>query len=249
MAGRRAVPQIIESISPASCTVEHRLEVLRGLPFFRDLPPERLAEINHQFRSYDVEPGATIYLSGDPAGRLYVVAHGRVKLLRHSASGQDTLLDILTTGEMFGTLAALGDLTYPDTAEAQTFSCVLGIGAQDFQTILERSPDVALRVLGIVARRLQEAHTTISQISATPAEARIAATLVKLAEKLGVADEKGTLIQTRLSRQDIAAMTGTTTETASRVMSQFRRDGLIESGRQWIIVTDLPRLTEIAEIG
>ncbi len=249
MAGRRAVPQIIESISPASCTVEHRLEVLQGLPFFRDLSPERLAEINRQFRSYDVEPGATIYLSGDPAERLYVVAHGRVKLLRHSASGQDTLLDILTTGEMFGTLAALGDLTYPDTAEAQTFCCVLGIGAQDFQAILERSPDVALRVLGIVARRLQEAHTTISQISATPVEARVAAALVKLAEKLGVHDQKGTLIQTRLSRQDLAAMTGTTTETVSRVMSQFRRDGLIESGRQWIVVTDLPRLTELAELG
>lgn len=249
MAERRSVPQVIESISPASCTVDHRLEVLHGLPFFSNLSRERLEEINRQFRAYDVEPGATIYLSGDPAERLYVVAHGRVKLLRHSASGQDTLLDILATGEMFGTLAALGDLTYPDTAEAQTFSCVLGIGAQDFQAILERSPDVALRVLGIVAKRLHEAHTTISQISATPAEARVAAALVKLAEKLGVADDRGTLIQTRLSRQDIAAMTGTTTETASRVMSQFRRDGVIESGRQWIIVTDLPRLTELAELG
>ena len=248
MAGRRAVPQIVESISPASCTVDHRLEVLHGLPFFQHLPHEQIAEINRQFHAYDVEAGATIYFSGDPAERLYVVAHGRVKLLRHSASGQDTLLDILTTGEMFGTLAALGDLTYPDTAEAQTFCCVLGIGAQEFQTILERSPDVAVHVLGIVAKRLQEAHTTISQISATPVEARVAAALVKLSEKLGVEDERGTLIQTRLSRQDIAAMTGTTTETASRVMSQFRRDGLIESGRQWIVVTDLPRLAEIAEV-
>ncbi|MEI2616516.1 MAG: Crp/Fnr family transcriptional regulator [Thermomicrobiales bacterium] len=248
MANRRSVPQIVESISPASCTVDHRLEVLRGLPFFHDLSHERLEEINRQFRSYDVEAGATIYMSGDRTERLYVVAHGRVKLLRHSASGEDTLLDILATGEMFGTLAALGDVTYPDTAEAQTFSCVLGIGAHDFQAILDRSPDVALRVLGIVAKRLQEAHTTISQISTTPAEARVAAALVKLAGKLGVPDERGTLIQTRISRQDIAAMTGTTTETASRVMSQLRRDGVIESGRQWIVVIDLPRLTEIAEM-
>ena len=112
MANRRSVPQIVESISPASCTVDHRLEVLRGLPFFHDLSHERLEEINRQFRSYDVEAGATIYMSGDRTERLYVVAHGRVKLLRHSASGEDTVLDILATGEMFGTLAALGDEAY-----------------------------------------------------------------------------------------------------------------------------------------
>jgi CRP-like cAMP-binding protein len=234
-------------IGPADCTIEHRLAVLHDVPFFSHLPSDRLSQINQRFHAYGYEPGETIYFSGDPAERLYVVTDGEVKLLRHSANGQDVLLDILGSGEMFGSFAALGDRTYPDTAEAQTACCVLSISASDFQTVLERFPEIAVTVLSIVARRLQEAQDTVSQISATQVDARVAAVLLKLAEKLGVEEDGGIVIQTRISRQDIAAMTGTTTETVSRVMSQFRRDGLIGGGRQWIVITAPDRLSDIAE--
>lgn len=246
MTARRRVPAVGREVGPESCSIEHRHEILHGLPFFAHLSSEALAEINQQFYATGYAAGETVYFSGDPAERLFVVAHGEVKLLRHSAGGQDVLLDMLGEGEMFGTLTVLGDRSYPDTAVAQTPCCVLGISAADFQTILARVPEVALAVLGLVAERLQNAHDTISQISATPVESRVAAALLKLAEKLGVQDERGVLINTRLSRQDLAAMTGTTTETASRIMSQFRRDGLIESGREWIIVTNAAQLEQIA---
>lgn len=247
MTERRRTPLEAEDVEPQMCTVDLRLEILSQVPFFAGLSAGEIAEVNALFREEGHTPGETIYFVGDPAMRLYVVAAGKVKLMRHTLSGQDVLLDILTPGEFFGSLSALDDEEYRDTAQAQTMCCVLRIAAEEFQTILQRYPSVALRVLDLMAERLRAAHETVRQLSAHSVEQRIAATLLKLAEKLGEEKEEGLLIQVPLSRQDLAEMTGTTPETASRVMSQFRTAGLIRSGRQWVAITDRAGLSAIAE--
>lgn len=85
-------------------------------------------------------------------------------------------------------------------------------------------------------------HELIEQLSAHPAEQRIASTLLALAGKLGEKRGNAVLIQMPLSRQDLAEMTGVTPETASRVLTQFRRSGLISSGRRWVAILDPVRL-------
>lgn len=247
MSARPQPPVTASHVSSSGCTVEHRLKVLHAVPFFRHLSLDELRPVNERFHSHSYQPQETIYFDGSPAERLYVLAHGKVKLLRHTVAGQDVLLDILGPGEMFGSLAALGDRAYPDEALAITQVCALGIGAADFQAVLERYPSVAIAVLQVVAGRLQEAHDAISQLSAGSVEVRVAAALLKLAEKLGVDHRDGRLIEAPLSRQDLAAMTGATTESVSRVMSQFRRDGLVTSGRGWVVLRDARALAEIAE--
>jgi CRP-like cAMP-binding protein len=247
MTHRRHTPLETEDIEPHMCTVELRLEILGQVPFFVGLAPDQVADVNTLFREHGYTAGETIYFAGDPATRLYVVAAGKVKLMRHTLSGQDVVLDILTPGEFFGSVSALGDEEHPDTAQAQTMCCVLGIAADDFQTVLERYPGIAVRALDMVTSRLKAAHETVRQLSAHPVEQRIAATLLSLAEKLGEEQDEGLLIQVPLSRQDVAEMTGTTPETASRVMSQFRKAGLIRSGRQWVAIADREGLARIAE--
>jgi CRP/FNR family transcriptional regulator, nitrogen oxide reductase regulator len=243
----RHTPLESKPVEPEACTLDVRLQVLHRVPFFANLSHTEVAEINHSFTAHGYQAGEIIYFTGDGANRLYVVAMGRVKLLRHTLAGHDVLLDILAPGEFFGSLATLGDEVYPDTAQAQTGCCVLGIGSEQFQAILQRHPAVALRVLALTAERLKAAHETIRQLSAHPVEQRIAAVLRKLAEKVGEESAEGLLIQMPLSRQDIAALTGSTVETASRILSQFRKDGLIRSGRQWIAVVDQAGLAALAE--
>lgn len=247
MRGAYRPPSTSHAIDSGGCTIEHRLEVLRAVPFFRHLSLDELQPINDRFQSRAFAGQQAIYTAGTPAERLYVVAHGKVKLVRHTVRGQDVLLDIVGPGELFGSLAALGDREYTDAAQAQSSACVLSIDSADFEMILERSASVALAVLKVVAGRLQEAHEAISQISTMPVEVRVAAALVKLAEKLGVESAEGVLIQSPLSRQDLAAMVGATVESVSRVMSEFRRQGLIAGGRGWVAVRDMATLRETAE--
>lgn len=246
MASRKRTPLETGSIEPHMCSVDLRLQILSKVPFFAGLDAGSLPGVNRLFHERGHPAGGTIYFAGDHAAHLYVVADGKVKLSRHTLTGQDVLLDILVRGDFFGSLTALGDEVYPETAQAQTASCVLEITARDFQTVLQRYPSVALSALTIVAGRLKTAHETIHHLSAHPVESRLASTLLKLAEKMGEKHDGEVLIQMPLSRQDLAAMIGTTTETASRLMSQFRKDGLIRAGRQWVAIADQNALAAIA---
>ena len=246
MSTRRKTPLHVETVEPAACSVDLRLSILQQAPFFAGLSPVEIGAVNKQFREYGFQPGEPIYFSGETAANLYVVASGRVKLLRHSASGQDVLLDILQPGDYFGSLTMLADEVYPDTAQAQTAVCVISIRSEAFRVLLQQYPPVALAVLDITAKRLQETQETVRRLSVNSVEQRIAAVLLKLAHKLGEITVEGILIQMPLSRDDLAQMTGTTTETASRIVSQFQKEGLVHSGRQWIAITDKPRLETIA---
>lgn len=246
MAGRRQTPLAAHDIDPQTCSIDLRLDILRRTPFFAALSLEELAQVNQVFHEHGYEPGETVYAAGTPAEWLCVVATGKVKIVRPTPQGQNVLLDIVTPGEFFGSLSVLGDRQYGDSAEAQTMCCVLSVAAPDFQAILQRYPPVTLAVLDLVAARLAEAHELVEQNSSQSVERRIAAVLLKLGEKLGEQREGDLLIQMPLSRQDLAEMAGTTIETASRVMSRFRKDGLVRSGRRWVALVDRERLAAIA---
>lgn len=191
--------------------------------------------------------GQAIYFEGDPAAYFYLVSNGKVKLLRHSILGREVLLEILQTGEYFGNLASPGEKGYSETAIAQTSGCILQISTENFKTILSHHPDVTLKVLDAVNKRLEQSQEVVKQLSAYSIEQRVAATLIRLAAKMGEHKQKRLLIQLPSSRQDLAAMTGTTVETVSRVMSHLAEDGLISTGRKWVAVSDLAGLERIVK--
>lgn len=246
LAQRRRTPVRVNRIEPRLCTLQLRLQMLRRTPFLAALGPEDLVRINRLFVERGYGADQTIYVAGEPARRLYVVASGQVKLVRVAPSGQSILLDLLTPGGFFGTLSAPTNRTYHNSARAQTMCCVLSIAADDFQVVLRRYPAVALAVLDMVTTQLQETRDLIEHHSAQTVDRRIAATLLTLGQKVGEEHDGVLLLQMPLSRQDLAAMAGTTVETSSRVMSQFRKDGLIQSGRRWVALVDRDRLAVLA---
>jgi CRP-like cAMP-binding protein len=229
------------------CDLDLRLYILGRLPFFRDLPASRILEINRLFTDHGHPPGEVLYFEGSSATSLYVIADGNVKLLRHTTSGKDVMLDILKPGEFFGSLSHSKADTYAETALAHTQACILSIDGVDFRRILSDHPPVALKVMDIMSERLREAHEMMRLLSVSTVEQRLAFVLLKLGDKLGEQDETGLLIQMPLARGDLAELTGTTTETASRVMSQFQKDRLIKTGRQWVAITNKPGLAAITE--
>lgn len=237
------------SLTPVehTCPRPVRLNVLTRAPYFAGLAEEQIEYLDSlmHVRSYSV--GEAIYHSGQDATRLFVVASGRIKLLRPSASGQDTLIDVMVPGGMFGTLSELGDPAYRDSAVALTPVCVLSMSDADFHTVLRAHPSVALAALADVAQRLAHSQETVRAMAADTVAQRVAGRLVQLADKVGVAHEDGTIrLEVPLTRADLAAMVGSTTESVSRVMSRLRADGLVTSGRGWTSVRDLDALRDRA---
>ena len=240
-------PVRLEWVDPAVCTLDYRLKIISRLPFFCHLTPEAIVVISGLFEDRDVAAEQTIYFEGDPGDHLYLVAIGKVKLLQHTSLGREVLLDVLRGGEYFGNLTSINNRSYTETAVAQTDCCILQISAQNFEKVLIRYPDVTMKVLKAVGQRLEEFQEIIKQLSVYTADQRIAAALIRLAKKLGEQKPKGMLIQLPFSRQDLAAMTGTTVETVSRVMSRFSAEGLISTGRKWVSVNDLEGLEQVVK--
>ena len=236
-------------MDPGVCSLEYRLKIIRRLPFFRHLSPDAIIGINELFKDCDFAAEQTIYFEGDPGENLHLVASGKVKLTRLASSGREVLLDILQGGEYFGHFAIASQPGYSETAVAQTDCCILQISAQNFETVMNRYPEVTMKVLKAVGQRLEESQEIIKQLSVYTVEERIAATLIRVARKLGEQKQTGMLIQIPFSRQDLAAMTGTTVETVSRVMSRFSTEGLISTGRRWVVLRDIEHLERIAKEG
>lgn len=247
MSPRRKSPVQTVTTEPHFCSIDLRLKILGRLPFFDGVTGAALEEINKLFVEVGCQPGEVLYHAGDPAARLYVVAEGKIKLMQHTADGRSVLLDLLASGDFFGPLALSGPAVYAETAQAQTAGCMLRIALDDFRALLAEHPELALKALAVMAERLAASHQRVLQLSAMPVEQRIAFTLLRLAEKLGREQDGGILIDTPLSRDDLADMTGTTPETVSRVISRLQAGGAVTSGRQWLAVTDRTKLRQIAE--
>lgn len=243
---RRQSPVDLQSITPQECTFDVLLSVLHGTPFFAPLSHEEVQAIAASFRQVDFAAGEPIHHYGTDARRLEVVAAGTVKLTRPTITGRDVLLEILGPGSFFGSVDLLGQATHAETATANTDCCILIASTDEFRRILQAHPAAAIASLEYVAGRLQAAHDTIEQLSAYPVERRLASTILKLADTLGREADEGLLVDMPLSRQDLADMTGTTVETVSRLMSTFRKDGLIQSGRRWVAVVDRDGLERLA---
>ncbi|MCC6147013.1 MAG: Crp/Fnr family transcriptional regulator [Anaerolineaceae bacterium] len=244
---RRKSPIQIDIIEPHLCDPALRFKILQMVPFFSKLSEQDLIAINQLFYEKGFEGGEYIYFSEEPAQHLFIIAEGQVKLLRHAMGSKDVLLELLVPGEFFGALSNQDNSIYPDTAQAQTAVCALAINVQDFRKILKTYSSVTIKFLDAVSDRLQSAHETIRQLSGQSAEKKISYMLLKLAKKLGQPQPVGLLIQAPLTRDDLAEMTATTPETASRVVSQFQKEGWISTGRQWIAIRDETALRSLLE--
>jgi CRP-like cAMP-binding protein len=236
MAPRRRTPIVLPDISTDACTPALRERLLAENPLFQDLDQRALAEVNERFTDTGFSAGQAIVHEGGKAERLYLVALGIVKLYRSTENGESVLIDILSSGDYFGSIAGFGPEQYTETAEARSTVCSLSIDGPAFRAIVERYSAVALRTVETLSNRLTLAHELLTQFGGYDASSRVAYVLSRLARKLGTEWEGKTLIGAPLSREELASMAGTTTETCSRIISALQRDGVVEAGRRWVAI-------------
>lgn len=193
------------------------------------------------------EKGEVIFFEGDSADRLWIVKTGKVKIVKHSDMGKDLLVGVISAGEIFGGVAVFGKEPYPASAEAMVPTVALAIGQRDFVDLVGRYPTIAFLMINELGKRLKDAHEMMQRLAMERVERRIAHVLLKLAQKIGSPTEDGIVINTPLTRRDIADMAGTTVETSIRVMSKLNKDGIVKSSAGKVVIADAHALVIIAE--
>lgn len=216
-----------------------KAEILRGSLIFSSLSESELAELSEIAVERRFQPGEFVFWDGDPPDWFYMVAEGTVKVLKHSSSGKEFLIAFFGPGEMFGEVAVFENKPYPASAQAMADMRVLAIKRQDFLSFLAHRPEVSLRIMSVLGARLRDAQGRLRDLAGERVEQRLVRTLLMLSSKLGPS--------LPFTRQEIADMAGTTTETTIRVMSRLKDRGIIRSARGKTIVLDDIKLRLLSE--
>ncbi len=224
-----------------------RRDILQALPFFAGLSERDWEKVVDLFSERQYQRDDYIFLEGEAPEALYIVKHGKVKVVRHSTDGKDVVLRVCGPGQLLGTVAVFDGGGYPGTAQVIEECAALVIARNDCLTLVNRYPVFALAVISDLGVRLRSSAEQIRSLAVERVEQRIARTLLKLAESAGTDTPEGRVIEMPLTRQDVADMTGTTVETAIRVMSKLRRQELIKTRRGKVVLVDISALQEISE--
>ena len=222
------------------------LDFLRASAVFAGLPPRELESLAAAAREEPRRAREYVFHEGDPALWLCFVKSGHVRIVRHSRTGKDVVLELLGPGEIFGGVAVIERRPYPAAAQATEPSMVVKIPAEVAVGLAERHPSVVREMALLIGRRLRAAHDSVKSLSVEPVEARLAATLLRLADREGVRTKGGVELPFHLTRQSLADMTGTTVETAIRVVSRWLKEGIVLDDGSRLVLTDLEALRALA---
>jgi CRP/FNR family transcriptional regulator, nitrogen oxide reductase regulator len=226
-------------------TVDRSL--VAALPLFAGLVPDALDDILQEARAVHHTKNSVVFEEGGDANSFFVLVHGHVRASKTTPDGQQVVVRYVVPGEVFGVAMAIGLARYPATATAVDDSVVLVWPAAIWPRLVEKYPALATNALQTVGNRLQDTHTRVVEMSTEQVERRVAHALLRLAQRAGRTVEAGVEIDFPISRQDIAEMTGTTLHTVSRILSAWEQQGLVEGGRQRIVIRNPGKLLTLAE--
>jgi CRP-like cAMP-binding protein len=176
-----------------------------------------------------------IYSEGNHPLRLYFVQKGKVKTFKSNDDGKELTVGLYREGDFFGYITLLENSVYKETAEAMEDSEVAIIPREDFESLINDNPDVAKRFIRMLASNVTEKEDQLLGLAYNSLRKRVADALLTLQRKYQASSSEPFSIH--ISREDLANIAGTATESLIRTLSDFRSEKLIEirDGRIFIV--------------
>ena len=221
--------------------------LVRALPLVAKMSDIDLERFLARATTRRVPVGEAVFQQGQPATAFFLLLHGRLKVTQVTPDGQQIIVRMVHPGDIFGFTKALQRQDYPGTPTASAESVVLSWPTEVWSQFVEQNPQLAVNAMQTIGQRLQEAHTRIREMATEEVERRVAHAVLRLIRQAGKPEAAGIRIDFPISRQDIAEMTGTTLHTVSRILAAWEAKGLVEGGRQKLLVRDAHRLQLLAE--
>src|SRR5574339_334851 len=222
---------------------------LRQVSVFQNATDNDLTLIVQHSIERSIEEGEFFFFQGDPAIYFYILISGRAKLMQTNPAGQQVNLRTINEWQMFGALGAVREnAMYPATAQALESSTALAIESSFLKEMMQTRPHLNINLMQLMTGYIMEMQERYRELATERVERRIALTVLRLAGQIGkrVNNEEMT-IELPLSRQDMAEASGTTIFTVSRVLADWERRGLVEAGRERVVIRNPHGLVQISE--
>ena len=217
------------------------LQIVTRLAVFRGLKSETVEHIIAPATAVVLRPHEWIVRQGDPATAFFIVIDGWVKLYRNSASGDETVIDIMTKGESFAESVAFTGNRYFATAEAVTEARVGRIPADHIVRCIRQSPDIALAMIASVSQHMHHLVQQVEQLKAQSGVQRVAEFLASLSS----AEQGHCAIVLPYDKVLIAGRLGLTPESLSRAFARLKAIGVVVDASH-VVVRDVAKLRQLA---
>jgi len=217
---------------------EEIVRLLEKVPVFAELAPEDLGRVVEVAVPRRFAAQQVIFREGDSSDTCYVVRSGHARAVREHGDGRTITLAHFGPEDIFGELAMFDDERRSATVETLDAVDAIAIAGSDMRRLLRRHNDISAKLVTVLARRLRDANERLMRQSLQTVQSRVAVVLLQLVEQAQSegAGEKDVLIVN--TQADIAALAGSSRESASRFLAVLERAGIITQGRGRITAHD-----------
>jgi CRP-like cAMP-binding protein len=226
--------------APSSAEVA---ELLARVPVFSTLEAADLQRIAQLAVPRRFDAGQVVFREGDRSDTCYVVHVGRVRAVHEHGDGRTITLATFGTGDIFGELALFEDERRSATVEVLEPTSALAVLGPDMRRLMAEHPQIAMRLLIALARRLRETNERLARRSFQTVQSRVASALSELVAQAqphapSSAAEPGRDVPILATQADLAKLAGSSRESASRFLAVLERAGIISQGRGRLVVHD-----------
>lgn len=186
--------------------------------------------------------GETLFLEGDPANGFFLLLSGRMRIYKCSPDGKEYTLHSIPPGQMFAEVAIFKGNSFPANCVAAENSYVAFLPKDAFSTLLSRSPQISLKMIGALAAFIREYNQKVEDLSLKEVPARLAGYLIQTSARSGSLS-----FQLETSKTELASSLGTISETLSRNFRKLADAGLIDLQGELVTILDLKSLQTIAD--
>jgi CRP/FNR family transcriptional regulator, cyclic AMP receptor protein len=218
------------------------VELLRSVPLFSDLEAGELESFSHVAVPRSFPAGTRVFHEGDRSDACYIVRTGSFRVTREHSDGRAITLATLGPGEVFGELAMLDGDTRSASAEALDDAELLALPASEVRALLSRHPEISVKLVAALVRRLRAANERISRQSFQTVPSRVAGVLLQIVAEESPQDGEGGEVTIHMNQADLAQLAGTSRESVSRFLADLERAGIVKPGRGRVTVLEPGKL-------
>lgn len=213
-------------------------QILKATPLFAALDESEITSLAARCGIRAYPAGEVLFVEGEPCKGLYIVVAGRVRIFKTSANGREQVLAVEGPGASVAELPVFDGGDYPASCSAIEKTDMLFVSRADLRAICLEKPEVSLKMLQVVGKRLRRLVGIIEELSFTTVRHRLISWLLRQAQTEGRPAERGTVFLLNASHQELAAQIGTVRELVSRNLTRLQAQGLIEMNGKQITILD-----------
>jgi CRP-like cAMP-binding protein len=222
------------------------LGLLRKCDVLSDIPVESLQVLAPNIKVANYRPRQVIYLPGDRAQGVHFLTSGRIKISKVTRDGKELTLAYRTEGDFFGEPCLLDGGPREEMAEAMDASVTVEVDRELLDQLLKTNGAAAYKFSRALIARRKDLETRVEQLIFKDVGSKLAELLLSLGHEHGIADERGLIVGLKITHQEMANLIGSTRETVSLTLSQFKRKGLIQTEGRKVILADPEGLKALA---